>query len=123
MKPTPHKPTAPRARVMYVCRAFHADSKQTLFATNRSRWHDSMDALAVIPCRTAKQARAFVRFWNLKEEERVEAVARALYMDDTGPVKGRAARFELCQQEQGIESYYIERKAKAVLAAIYGGGK
>ena len=60
---------------------------------------------AFIPHATAKQARAFVRFWNKTEEERVEKLVEAIGSVDAND---RATYLEMVD---------------AVLAAITGGGK
>jgi hypothetical protein len=97
MKPTPKKPTTPRGRVMYTT-AKDMAYLSTLVAQPQ-RYGPSLDvALSVIPHATAKQARAFVRFWNMTPEEQHETIVLITEDGDITP----------------------NDQATAILAAIYG---
>jgi len=63
---------------------------------------DATRPVAVIPCRSAQQARKLAAFWNLTEKERVERLA------------------DILQGHDAIGNPF-NTQARAVLAAITGG--
>ena len=114
-------PRMPRARVIYA----YADP--FIGAIYPSSGETGTSPHVLIRCATgnkkrdAKQARAFVRFWNLTEEKRVEQLARAMYLDDVGRRRGEPA-WEECKGDYGnaITEAFSSR-ARAALSAITGG--
>lgn len=101
MKPTPKKPTTPRGRVS-------ASMTNGLWSVRRSITSKRAIPCSVIPHANAQQARAFVKFWNMTQEERVEKLAKDMRKAD--------------KMDDYWHPSYL-KQAKAVLAAIYRGGK
>lgn len=109
MKTKPTAPRMPRARV-FITRNVNATS-----ATPKAQRNNYT---AVIPCRTAQQARKLAAFWNLTEEERVERIAKILAYESAIACEESDGFAKHCAKHNWHSS---ESEARAVLAAITGG--
>lgn len=123
------KQTAQKPRVMYAEHTL----RRPLESTNTLRFtdvgaHDHCIPVAVIPCQSLKQARQRVKFERMGWEEKVEAVALALYnhsnrgtrnMHGTPyhPYSMKKWMLAWKGDEQRKDAYWLS-KARAVLLAL-----
>lgn len=113
MKPTRRKQAKlPRARVMELYATREGRISEVLHHGQASRmaWQmgDTINACAVIPCRTRREAQEVARFFQMTEKKRAEALADAL---------GRRSGLGYLP---AVRAEYLYM-ARAVLAAIKGG--
>lgn len=112
MNPTPaKKPKAIKARVMWATAGLGYGNLSCLY--NRPHHDEMTDAnnpVVVLPATTLQQARALKRFFDLSEEEQVEALARKLSDRD-----GYSwSRLSLVDKDD------YEDQARALRSMIYG---
>ena len=84
MKPKKQQP--PKARVMFC----HQELANPYAGMRRDKNEFYPHPVVVIPCRSAKQAKAIAAFFNLPEGEQADAIAKEL-APDCGPWAGECA--------------------------------
>jgi hypothetical protein len=75
---TTKPPRLPKGRVMYV----HPDSLSHEYRSallNQERKLGTVLPVAVIPCKSAREAKALTRFFNLSPQDRIKALAIAMH--------------------------------------------